>query len=225
MISHDENDLVIGPKTLWAEARGEPLAGQEAVTWVILNRATRAAYAGSLHGQPGAIAKVCLAPWQFSCWNEGAESQRAPLLVLAQDEYAHQYDIMRDAIEGLSADPTGGADSYFTVSRPPDVGSWPPSWAKSMRYCGQFGRQLFYDGSHGPSAQHRTLFLGCQPGDDVKTLQNALIVKGCYFGAGSEAFDQSTETAVEEYQRRVGLVVDGVAGPKTFSSLGLYNGG
>jgi spore germination cell wall hydrolase CwlJ-like protein len=47
--------------TLYAEARGEPLKGKQAVAAVIQTRAR-------LHGQ--SLTEVCLKDQQFSCWNE-----------------------------------------------------------------------------------------------------------------------------------------------------------
>lgn len=49
--------------TAWGEARGEGLVGMLAVCHVIHNRMESGR---SLWSSP---AKVCLQPWQFSCWN------------------------------------------------------------------------------------------------------------------------------------------------------------
>jgi len=58
------DDLWIFAKTIWAEARGEPLEGQIAVANVILNRARQGGWWGD------DVAGVCCKPKQFSCWNE-----------------------------------------------------------------------------------------------------------------------------------------------------------
>lgn len=67
MIVHDHHDVVTLARTLWGEARGEPIEGQVAVAWVIRNRADGARFAGQLLGREGAVAHVCLTLWQFSC--------------------------------------------------------------------------------------------------------------------------------------------------------------
>ena len=59
------DDMWIFAKTIWAEARGEPLEGQIAVANVILNRARQGGWWGD------DIAEVCCKPKQFSCWNGG----------------------------------------------------------------------------------------------------------------------------------------------------------
>ena len=55
-------------RTLWGEARGEGVAGQIAVAWVIRNR-VHDANPRSWWGE-GYIG-VCHKSWQFSCWNPG----------------------------------------------------------------------------------------------------------------------------------------------------------
>lgn len=59
------DDLWDFAKTIWAEARGEPLEGQIAVANVILNRARQGGWWGD------DVVKVCRKPKQFSCWNNG----------------------------------------------------------------------------------------------------------------------------------------------------------
>lgn len=49
--------------TVWGEARGEGLVGMIAVNCVIGNRVESGRSLWST------VAKVCLQPWQFSCWN------------------------------------------------------------------------------------------------------------------------------------------------------------
>jgi len=58
------SEFLIIAATLMAEAGGEPLQGKEAVASVIINRVTPMQSA----------AGVCLAPYQFSCWNAGEDA-------------------------------------------------------------------------------------------------------------------------------------------------------
>lgn len=143
-MQYDEHDLVTLARTLWGEARGEPDDGKAAVAWVIRNRASRAGFAGGLVGKSGAVAKVCLAPWQFSCWNEG-DPNRAKLLTLSDDRCEHERAIALAVLEGDIADPTHGADHYHTIARPGWAQQWPPSWAAAMRETARFGGHVFYD--------------------------------------------------------------------------------
>lgn len=57
-------------------------------------------------------------------------------------------------------------------------------------------------------------------GADVRELQARLISAG-YSVERDGWFGDKTEAAVREYQRRVGLVADGIAGPKTIAALQL----
>lgn len=56
-------------------------------------------------------------------------------------------------------------------------------------------------------------------GDDVVDLQRRLNALGFDAGPEDGIFGPLTQTAVEEFQRNIGLVVDGAAGPATFEML------
>lgn len=218
MTYFDDADLEVAAKTLWGEARSEPSIGQIAVAAVLCNRAARAGFAGTLAGQPGALKRICRAPWQFSCWNSD-DPNHAQILALRAGDYASQRKVMADVLAGRIPDPTQGADHYHTVARPPGVSSWPPVWAASMRKAGQFGHHLFYDGTLPPGGA-RVLIQGCQ-GDDVRALQIELVKRQCLAGAADGVFGPLTRAGVVAFQRLHRLVDDGVVGPQTRAALGL----
>ncbi|MBR4081859.1 MAG: peptidoglycan-binding protein [Clostridia bacterium] len=56
-------------------------------------------------------------------------------------------------------------------------------------------------------------------GDKVKTLQQKLKDLGYYSGKIDGKYGNGTENAVRKYQKKKGLSADGIAGPKTLSSL------
>lgn len=58
------SDLLTATKTVIGEARGESYEGMLAVAYVIRNRAQNKRWWGGPSWE-----SVCLAPWQFSCWN------------------------------------------------------------------------------------------------------------------------------------------------------------
>lgn len=66
-------------------------------------------------------------------------------------------------------------------------------------------------------SQPNTLRFG-DKGSAVRTLQAQLNHYGAKLAITSE-FDAATEAAVSEYQRRMGLVIDGIAGEKTLGHL------
>lgn len=208
---YDPHNLDIMAKTLWAEARGEPEEGMLAVGWVIRNRAERSGYAGSLVGSNGAVSAVCLAPWQFSCWNKN-DPNYAKLEVLALDEYVKEQELAIDVLGGIAPDPTGGADCYYAPAGMP--GGVAPPWAASMHFCGKFGTQFFYD-SRIPAPTYHVLYEGCALPDEVKRLQVALSV------AADGSFGPKTKSAVADFQEFNRLTVDGVAGPQTLKALNL----
>ncbi|HML45725.1 MAG TPA: peptidoglycan-binding domain-containing protein [Clostridia bacterium] len=69
-----------------------------------------------------------------------------------------------------------------------------------------------------PGSFTRNLYKGCT-GSDVRVLQRLLKDLGYYTGAVDGIFGSNTRTAVQNFQRRNGLGVDGVAGKNTFRIL------
>ncbi|TAJ97290.1 MAG: cell wall hydrolase [Reyranella sp.] len=137
---YNDRDVFIMALTLYGEARGLDLEGQTKVAWVIRNRAERRAFVGSSWlGTEGAVAKVCLMPWQFSCWNDG--DPNSGRLHTWLDEFDRRgganmeilpfINLATSVLEGLVEDITNGADHYHTVRAPSWAQSWPPTWAKA----------------------------------------------------------------------------------------------
>ncbi len=58
-------------------------------------------------------------------------------------------------------------------------------------------------------------------GDEVVTLQKKLKQWGYYDGAVDGVFGAGTEKAVQYFQRKNGLVADGIVGTKTAAALGM----
>ena len=58
-------------------------------------------------------------------------------------------------------------------------------------------------------------------GEEVKQLQTKLKRWGYYTGAGDGIFGSGTKKAVEHFQRKNGLTVDGIVGSATAKALGL----
>jgi len=117
------------------EARGEPVAGQVAVAWVVRNRVARGG-----RRWPSTYDAVMLQPWQFSTFNPIAGDQwdaaRTIPARLAVTTDAHML-IARAVVAGILPDPTAGADHYFNPSLVM------PSWSDSMTTTGTIGGHLF----------------------------------------------------------------------------------
>jgi len=123
----------VAARTLWQEARGEPLDGQKAVASVIWNRLKDGRWGRTL-------ASVCLWKGQFSGWYMPHDPNFAGACSLAEDDKT--LCRMRDIIAGAhsEADMTGGATHYYAVSIDP------PAWVQGAIFCGQFGHHKFYRG-------------------------------------------------------------------------------
>ena len=126
------DDLDVMARTIWGEARGEPLEGKVAVAWVIKNRADHPGWWG--HG----VANVCRQPWQFSCWNADDPNRAKLIGVTARDEMFRE-SLMAAAgvLSGNLPDPTGGANHYHARGIA-------PNWAAGEVPTVRLRHHLFY---------------------------------------------------------------------------------
>ena len=60
-------------------------------------------------------------------------------------------------------------------------------------------------------------------GEEVRTIQTKLKRWGYYFGSIDGIYGTQTLNAVKYFQRKNGLAVDGIAGPKTLAAMGIMN--
>lgn len=124
-------------RTIFGEARGEPIEGLEAVANVVLNRARISAKKGRYWWGNGIIG-VCQKPYQFSCWNRSDPSYHRLINVTDQNiHFATCLRIARRAVIGVLKDNTKGATHYHA-----DYIS--PYWAKGEVPVITIGRHIFY---------------------------------------------------------------------------------
>jgi spore germination cell wall hydrolase CwlJ-like protein len=125
-------------RTLWGEARGESVAGIEAVASVVLNRVARARARGG-HWWGRDVDGVCRAPRQFSCWNpEDPNRAKLEAVTAADPVFATCLRVARRAVAGVLADRTLGATHYHAEGTH-------PRWAKGRVPSAAIGRHLFYN--------------------------------------------------------------------------------
>lgn len=133
------SEIDVLARTLYGEARGEELAGIEAVASVILNRvAVAQSQSRGRYWWGHDIKSVCLKPAQFSCWNE-ADPNRKKLLVISPRDRAYRLckRIAKRAVAGDLADQTDGATHYHTHAVD-------PYWARGHVPVAEIGGHLFY---------------------------------------------------------------------------------
>ena len=125
-------DLEIGAATVFMESSSEGEGGQVAVAWVLVNR-MRSGHWGNT------IASVCLAPFQFSSWNTSDPNRKRVALLRDDDPVLVGCQrAMREALDGVSSDPTGNATFYFAD------GIDAPGWASAMRPTVKIGKHNFF---------------------------------------------------------------------------------
>lgn len=117
-------------RTLWQEARNEPLLGQQAVAHVLWNRLRDGRWGKT-------FASVCLSPLQFSGWNDHDPNRMEVAVVPDNDPRLLNLSSILVAAE-TATDPTNGAKFYYATYIPQ------PEWADNMINCGQFGHQIFF---------------------------------------------------------------------------------
>jgi spore germination cell wall hydrolase CwlJ-like protein len=134
-------DIDILSRTIFGEARGEPLAGKIAVGRIIINRAE--IDLGN-DGKPDwwgeTIKGVCLQPYQFSCWNSN-DPNRSRLLTaqLGDRVFATCLAAAGMAIAGDGPPWIAGCTHYHARGVM-------PAWAKGKAPAGVIGQHLFYAG-------------------------------------------------------------------------------
>jgi spore germination cell wall hydrolase CwlJ-like protein len=105
--------------TILAEARGEGEDGMSAVAQVILNRSRERGIS---------CAKVCVQPWQFSCFN----GNKPTIERLNKFKNSHVYEIASHLAASLNFDrdvmPGFTANHYYAHST-----IKPPYWAKGQK--------------------------------------------------------------------------------------------
>lgn len=69
----------------------------------------------------------------------------------------------------------------------------------------------------------RVLFLGVEPGSDIRTVQDILQRLGYYQGPLTNEYTEAVRDAVIRFQEDYGLVVDGVVGENTYQALQKMN--
>ena len=134
----NEQDIDTLARTIYGEARGESLSGQEAIASVVLNRVKFANNKGK-YWWGNTITAVCRCPWQFSCWNANDPNYKILIGDLQSDKF---FQICRRialrAIGGVLQDKTGGATHYH-------LRSLRPKWSIGKIPCTEIGNHIFYN--------------------------------------------------------------------------------
>lgn len=131
---YTDHDLDILARTLYGEARGElqrygmiPLI---AIAYVVVNR-YRKGFAKTIHD-------VCLAPMQFSCWNNNDPNcQKIKLVNEKNSVFCKCREIAASVLDEKWPDITNGCDHYHHYSIK-------PYWAAYLQPMRIYGSHCFY---------------------------------------------------------------------------------
>ncbi|HYF07605.1 MAG TPA: cell wall hydrolase [Acetobacteraceae bacterium] len=125
-------------RTLWGEAADRPVRAIEALAALVMNRARAAIRPdGPAHWGIG-IAGVCLAPFQFACWNpNGARHAAMRRIPPGDGALAICRRVAARAVAGVLPDPTGGATHAHDLALL-------PHWAVGRAALCEIGGLVFY---------------------------------------------------------------------------------
>jgi conjugal transfer mating pair stabilization protein TraG len=140
-------NLLTAARTLWQEARGEPLIGQQAVAHVLVNSVKDGRWGKSL-------GEACLWHARFSGWfsprivdGKTFIDPNFPAACRLPDSDATLQELAQIIITAQTAhDFTGGALFYYALSIPS------PGWTLKMRKLGTWGHQIFLTDRPLPAA-------------------------------------------------------------------------
>jgi len=134
-----ERDVDVLARTIYGEARGELVRGQEAVAAVVINRVRRARARNGRYWWGSSIEEVCLKSWQFSCWNSNDPNRQKIETVTADTEiFQTCLRVARRAVSGTLKDPTSGATHYH-------VTGLQPAWSRRRAPSAEIGNHQFYN--------------------------------------------------------------------------------
>jgi len=140
------DDLDVLSRTLYGESDPNNLKDAEAIASVIVNRK-------KLRNWPNSIARVCLQPWQFSCWNQNDPMRERIIGVTTNDAWFREcIDIAQRAVIDDLADPTHRSTHYYAtyIAKPKWAKSKKPVYAVTHRKGSQ---HLFFNNIDTPPPQ------------------------------------------------------------------------
>lgn len=140
MTSLEARDVVA--LTIYGEARGEPIEGKIAVASVIANRVKDGRFGKTFE-------RVCLKPYQFSCWNASDPNHKVLMQMAAaigrgepiDDPTYRECEWIADGLlKERFASRVGNSTHYFAKRM-----LKPPKWASAAEFVGVVGGHNFYE--------------------------------------------------------------------------------
>lgn len=130
-------EMLLYVGTVLLEAEGEPDEGKVAVAWVIRNR---------MDAEAKTVAGVCLAPMQFSAWNDDYAGMRKARLTAPDPKmWERCWRAACGAFWRLLPDPTAAADHYLNVelTRESRKDGSLPAWFDPAKVTARIGHHTF----------------------------------------------------------------------------------
>lgn len=186
------NDVEVLARTLYGEARFNDVEDAEAIANVVLNRV-------GYRNWPNSVSKVCLQPWQFSCWLQHDEAHAANFIRLMSAQRGNQWfdrcwNIAERAVAGELTDTTRTSTHYHTreVS---------PKWSRNKIPVFETKGHVFFNNIDTPAPNSSTAVLNEErPLTESRTMKTGVVaivasVVGAVYENAGEVIQESV-TAV-----------------------------
>ena len=131
------SDDTIAILTVWMEARGQPMDGQQGVAEVILRRTK------NRFQSDGTITSTCLWPLAFSAWN-ATDRQRMAAIRLLEDSPGIPEARAAWYAAQLGSDLSKGANSYLNPATLLKLSKPLPKWASDEKFTVKIADHCFY---------------------------------------------------------------------------------
>lgn len=119
MTRENIEDVDVLARTLFGEAESGNLDDAESIAAVVVNRV-------HYPNWPDRVSRVCLQPWQFSCWNHN-DPNRDRILNASGRWFEQCRAVAERAVQGALRDRTSGATHYYATYVPE------PKWARNKK--------------------------------------------------------------------------------------------
>lgn len=133
-----DKEIDILARTIYGEARGESISGQEAIANVIINRLIFS-QKKRRYWWGNDIISICQAPFQFSCWNK-SDANYAIIEKISNSDinFCIAKRVATRALSDILEDNTNGATHYHTKNIR-------PKWSLGKKPCAEIGAHFFYN--------------------------------------------------------------------------------
>tara|TARA_Y100000310_G_scaffold324033_1_gene385361 strand:+ start:380 stop:793 length:414 start_codon:yes stop_codon:yes gene_type:complete len=135
-VAHPYEEIDTLARTIYGEARGEPMQGKIAVAWCVRNRVEHPKWWGK------SWLGVMLKPKQFSCWNpEDRNRTKLAGVTFNDKDFRDCWYAALAVYQNMVKDPAPGSTHYYAYDLMDE-----PFWAEGATSCGRIAGHEYFKG-------------------------------------------------------------------------------